>query len=318
MIATLLVFLLCTLFLTLAICVFTRFKGRYKRAFFAFLLLPWLFSTSVSVYIARFHFFGGAVESHVILATGIEYSKEIVVNDNLAVIHWLKIDLSRYQLSLVGELSSGGRLKARKTSQALEESDGLAAINGSFFTPFKDQHLFSYFPHVGDAILPVGFTQVEGVVIDHLRNDWPLLVISLAGEPKIISNVDEYNPVNALHALAGRSLLINNGKIAVVEDTAAYPRAVVGLTAKNSAYLVVVDGKQPGYSTGLSLHGLAQLMRERGITDAIELDGGGSATLAWKNNKKVELLNRPSHTKIPGRERPVANQLVVAVRDQVN
>nr|WP_324250422.1 phosphodiester glycosidase family protein [Xanthomonas vesicatoria] len=43
----------------------------------------------------------------------------------------------------------------------------------------------------------------------------------------------------------------------------------------------------------------------------INLDGGGSSTLAARVDGRVRTLNRPIHTGIPGRERPVANQLGV-------
>ncbi len=47
-----------------------------------------------------------------------------------------------------------------------------------------------------------------------------------------------------------------------------------------------------------------------GAHDAIELDGGGSATLAGRDaQERPCLLSRPVHTKIPGRQRPVANHL---------
>ena len=67
--------------------------------------------------------------------------------------------------------------------------------------------------------------------------------------------------------------------------------------------MVVVDGRQAGYSEGMTLPELARLFESLGATDAINLDGGGSSSLALSG----ELANSPIHTSIPGRERPVAN-----------
>ena len=73
-----------------------------------------------------------------------------------------------------------------------------------------------------------------------------------------------------------------------------------------------MDGKQPRYSDGMTLKETADLLLERGAHDAIELDGGGSASLAVRDaGGSSILLSRPSHTRIPGRQRPVANHLGV-------
>jgi hypothetical protein len=72
----------------------------------------------------------------------------------------------------------------------------------------------------------------------------------------------------------------------------------------------VIDGRQEGYSEGVSTYELAQWMLFIGAYDALNLDGGGSSTLAieGKNGKPV-VLNSPIHLGMPGCERIVANHL---------
>lgn len=82
-----------------------------------------------------------------------------------------------------------------------------------------------------------------------------------------------------------------------------HPRTAIGVTEDGRLLLVTVDGRQP-MSGGMSLYELAQLMRQLGATDAINLDGGGSTTLAIRGGLVV---NSPSE----GKERPVANAVVV-------
>ncbi|GIV15457.1 MAG: hypothetical protein KatS3mg022_0892 [Armatimonadota bacterium] len=82
-----------------------------------------------------------------------------------------------------------------------------------------------------------------------------------------------------------------------------HPRTAVGVTADGKLLLVTVDGRQP-MSGGMTLHELAQLMKLLGATDAINLDGGGSTTMAIRGGL---VLNSPSE----GKERPVANAVVV-------
>lgn len=57
------------------------------------------------------------------------------------------------------------------------------------------------------------------------------------------------------------------------------PRTAVGVIDANHLVFVVVDGRSPGYSAGVTLTGLAQILRDLGATTAYNLDGGGSSTM---------------------------------------
>ena len=76
--------------------------------------------------------------------------------------------------------------------------------------------------------------------------------------------------------------------------------------------LVTVDGRQAGYSAGMTLRESAQLMRDLGATQALNLDGGGSTTMvvrrSWEHAARYILANKPSDKE---GERPVANALAV-------
>ena len=81
-----------------------------------------------------------------------------------------------------------------------------------------------------------------------------------------------------------------------------HPRTGIGWNSQYF-YLVEVDGRQPRLSVGMTLAELADCFVSLGCTDAMNLDGGGSATL-WCDGK---VRNQPSE----GVERPIANSLVV-------
>lgn len=68
------------------------------------------------------------------------------------------------------------------------------------------------------------------------------------------------------------------------------PRTAVGQIGKNHFVFVVVDGRQDGYSCGMTLVELADLMKSYGCKTAYNLDGGNSATMYFKGN----VLNYPS------------------------
>ena len=63
-----------------------------------------------------------------------------------------------------------------------------------------------------------------------------------------------------------------------------------GVDRHGRLILLVADGRRPGYSDGLSLLEGARFLRRLGAVDAINLDGGGSVTLAVHGR----LVNRPS------------------------
>jgi hypothetical protein len=86
--------------------------------------------------------------------------------------------------------------------------------------------------------------------------------------------------------------------------TQRQPRTGVGQTADGRLILVAVDGRQPGYSTGLTNFELALAMMRLGCVTASALDSGASTTMAFDG----KLLNRPSD---PGGERAVAEALML-------
>lgn len=82
------------------------------------------------------------------------------------------------------------------------------------------------------------------------------------------------------------------------------PRTAVGVIDTNHLVFVVVDGRSPGYSAGVDLTELAQIMVGLGATTAYNLDGGGSSTMYFDG----AVVNQPSN----GGERGVSDILYVA------
>ena len=79
--------------------------------------------------------------------------------------------------------------------------------------------------------------------------------------------------------------------------------------------LMVVDGRQPGYSEGATLHELVDMLLAFGAYSGINMDGGGSSTLVVKGvDGQPRVLNRPINANTPGQERPVANHFGVLIK----
>ena len=82
------------------------------------------------------------------------------------------------------------------------------------------------------------------------------------------------------------------------------PRTAVGVIDENHLVFVVVDGRQSGYSEGVTLTELAAIMTGLGATTAYNLDGGGSSTMYFDG----AVVNRPSN----GGERGTSDILYLA------
>ncbi|GIP38007.1 hypothetical protein J31TS4_12870 [Paenibacillus sp. J31TS4] len=87
-----------------------------------------------------------------------------------------------------------------------------------------------------------------------------------------------------------------------------HPRTVLA-TKGTEVYVFVFDGRQAGYSDGMSYLEGAAYMQSLGMENAINLDGGGSSTYAIRKPGESDftVMNRPSD----GAERPIGNALLL-------
>ncbi len=83
-----------------------------------------------------------------------------------------------------------------------------------------------------------------------------------------------------------------------------HPRTAVGVRPDGAWVFVVVDGRRPEFSVGMTLSELAELMVSLGCREALNLDGGGSSTFFLYG----QVANRPSD--LSG-ERPVSDAILV-------
>ena len=125
-------------------------------------------------------------------------------------------------------------------------------------------------------------------------------------------------PFHPRQAIGGNGVLLRDGQVPASLDSVGnegfrgrHPSTAVGFDrAGRRLLLVTVDGRQPGYSAGMTLRELAELMRALGADEALNLDGGGSTTFVVPDLQTadgVTIANRPSDKT----ERKVANGLAV-------
>lgn len=228
--------------------------------------------------------------------------------------HLVSVDLARRcELALdvlrAGARETGGKGREAVSSMAARSTRPVfVAVNGDFFTPEGDvrgievvagrtlalaaRPAFAWRPG-GDPWM--GTPEVGG---DSLHLGWALALesgddgtIALGGRPDLIDAGRHVGDLG-VEALPGFA-------------AARHPRTAVGYDAsRGRLWIVVVDGRRPSYSNGMTLPELAALFEALGATEALNLDGGGSTTMVVIDS----VVNRPSD--VTG-ERPVANALAV-------
>lgn len=253
---------------------------------------------------------------------GIVYVRDVRRTPRPLVAHLLILDLKAPGLRFLvtpGDPAKRLPLRARATSGFLQEFGAQAAINGDFFHPWRSRALWDYYPHVGDPVTVDGFAASEGIA--YVRNpkrpgQRTTLHLSRENRARIGPLPRGEKPFNAL---SGDRFLLRNGEIPKTLGSGGghQPRTAFGLDrAARHLFLIVVDGRQAGFSEGVTLPELAAILREHGAYTAVNADGGGSTTLVMQaeNGRGFRVLNSPIDNRIPGRERPIANHLGIFAR----
>jgi hypothetical protein len=238
--------------------------------------------------------------------------REVLSPEGPWAVHLLEIDLSRCELGfsvLPGEREEwGGFLRVTDMLRG-ESGELLAAVNGDFFTPEgrplgpeiaggrirsrSPRPVFSWSAGREPWIGPVDFS-LDSVA----QLGWPL---SLARPDGLTQAVGGFPQLLAGGERVG-DLLVGGRPDFAAER---HPRTAVGFDLEQERlWLVVVDGRQAGWSAGMTLPELTRLLEGLGVQDALNLDGGGSSVMIVRGRR----MSRPSHV---GGERAVVNGLAL-------
>lgn len=194
-----------------------------------------------------------------------------------------------------------------KVSKLAKKYKADAAINGGFFkvrTPLA---------------IAVGYIQIDRDSVPRLTGNYNgAVAIDTAGQLSVISwnKKKENDPAYAAlfpDILTAGPLLIDQGRVLPEWDETEprHPRSCIGSRTDGSIMLLVVDGRQKE-ADGMALCELARMARWMGMTQALNLDGGGSSAL-WSRQKGV--VNSPCDKGLFSRkERKVCNAITVTKR----
>lgn len=188
-----------------------------------------------------------------------------------------------------------GRNITDTTSDMAANNNAVLAINGDYYGARQS-----------------GYVIRNGKLYRDTSGNRDALVIQKNGEFKFVSesetSASELLQDGALQVFSFGPVLLNNGEISVGENDevgmamASNPRTAIGYLGNNHYVFVVSDGRT-SESAGLSLYELASFMKELGVKDAYNLDGGGSSTMIFKG----EIINSPTTSGRSGEERAVSD-----------
>ena len=188
-----------------------------------------------------------------------------------------------------------GRNITDTTSDMAANNNAVLAINGDYYGARQS-----------------GYVIRNGKLYRDTSGKRDALVIQKNGEFKFVSesetSASELLQDGALQAFSFGPVLLNNGEVSVDENDevgmamASNPRTAIGYLGNNHYVFVVSDGRT-SESAGLSLYELASFMKELGVKDAYNLDGGGSSTMVFKG----EIINNPTTSGRSGEERAVSD-----------
>ena len=221
----------------------------------------------------------------------------------------LRIDLRAEGISFLATPANGekdGETDAQLTSAFLKAHGLQAAINAAPFDivhsqPGKPQDVHGLLVSEGKKVSKAG--NAPALIIDRQNRAW------IEGPMTSV-------PESAWNAVGGFAVVLRDGVPTGTGDTNLHPRTAAGVSRDGRwLFWVVIDGRQVGHSGGVATAELAAFFKNLGAWDAINLDGGGTSTLVVAGpDGTPEILNRPVHLGIPGRERLSACHLGVRAR----
>jgi len=234
---------------------------------------------------------------------GIDFAELKIARPRPMQGHMVRIDLTEPNLQFVVTPDNGtrpGETDSLRTSSFLKKMQCKVAINANPFSPVHNEE--------GKPLEVRGLLVNDGEVISTAEDDLPALLISSDNKASIAQ--PPFNLSTVRHAVGGFSIVLKQGKIKATRSP-KHPRTAAGISGDGRyLYLLVIDGRQSGYSEGATTAEVAAWLKKIGATEGINLDGGGTSTLVMvKPDGTALVINRPIHLGKPGLERPSGGHL---------
>ena len=209
-------------------------------------------------------------------------------------------DPSRVELVMTNKLGRVGQF----LRELVVDNQATLGMNASGFV---DQN------EMGNGGEPTGIVIQDGKVIwDATKTGYSGGIAGFTKDNKLVltkGTAEEAIKAGIEDAVEFGPFLIVNGKAAEIKGNGGWgvaPRTVLAQRKDGIVLFVVIDGRQPGYSLGISMNELTKLLQRYKAHNAVNLDGGASSSIAIGN----ETIAKPCGYSATG-ERRIPNAWVL-------
>ncbi len=250
------------------------------------------------------------------LAPGISQSINYAITqeDKQIAFYTITADLTREDVGIHANYSSHDPSKGWNMARVPDQMASAQAVHSD---PNSEKYIHNFNVIAGinadfynmSTGQPTGALVLDGVEYQNAKNR-PFFAILKDGTPVIGSGSEWANYAgNVQEAIGGSEVIIRDGALCVNPVAGKMPRCGVGITADGKIVLIVLDGRQEPFSAGATMAEFSQIMLDAGCVIALNLDGGGSATMASKaeGSDSVTVVSSPSD----GYVRSVSSSLVL-------
>ncbi len=110
-------------------------------------------------------------------------------------------------------------------------------------------------------------------------------------------------------AVGGGPVLLQNGEIKITNNEELkftgkaiddkHPRTAMGYTKDNKLIILVIEGRNPGIAEGATLTQQAQIFKDLGCWEALNLDGGGSSCMLVNGKETIKVSDKGNQRPVP-------------------
>ena len=160
-------------------------------------------------------------------------------------------------------------------------NNGYIVRNGMLYRDVVSKNDYCILKTDGELVCVDGttFESKKEIYTENVWQCWAFGPTLLTANGKVITNNNSFN----INGGRYHSTDIANNGIQL-----KHPRSAIGYIDDGHYLLVLVDGRNEGYSSGATLAELSQIMYDEGCRTAYNLDGGRSAVL-WYNGNIVNV-----------------------------
>ncbi len=121
--------------------------------------------------------------------------------------------------------------------------------------------------------------------------------------------IDNFSPWKMKTVVGGGPVLLQNGEIKITNNEEhkfggkaindKHPRTAMGYTKDNKLIILVVQGRFPNLALGATLTQEAQILKDLGCVEALNLDGGGSSCLLVNGKETIKPSDKEGQRPVP-------------------